>query len=203
MASTSAPASEDSSEWDSDSDDEEGERSDSNAIGLASPLLPQTSIFRLHGSLPTPTRLASLRAFSGSSQPDNNANTSSSILLCTSVASRGLDLPLVRVVIQYDLPTEGGATEYVHRVGRTARVGKGGQAWSFVSPNEVDWVKWVETEMRDETIDVKGKTTVSLQGVGVEEILRSGYGGVGTDYEDRATNVQLAFERWVLRSKEV
>ncbi|KAG1770612.1 P-loop containing nucleoside triphosphate hydrolase protein, partial [Suillus placidus] len=67
-----------------------------------------------------------------------------SILLCTSVASRGLDLPFVRAVIQYDLPTEGGATEYVHRVGRTARAGKGGEAWSIVAPSESQWVNWVE-----------------------------------------------------------
>ena len=60
------------------------------------------------------------------------------------MAFRGLDLPLVRAVIQYDLQAEGGATEYVHRVGRTARAGKGGEAWSIVGPNEVGWVKWVE-----------------------------------------------------------
>ncbi|KAG2035179.1 hypothetical protein BDR03DRAFT_963381 [Suillus americanus] len=50
------------------------------------------------------------------------------------MVSRGLDLPLVRAVIQHDLPTEGGTTEYIHDVGQTAHSGKG-EAWSIVAPN--------------------------------------------------------------------
>ncbi|KAH9935525.1 P-loop containing nucleoside triphosphate hydrolase protein [Fomitopsis serialis] len=174
-----------------------------------SPLLPGTSIFRLHGSLPLRTRLASLRGFSSgfSSKQPRPDSPVSSILLCTSVASRGLDLPLVRAVVQYDLPTEGGATEYVHRVGRTARVGKGGEAWSIVAPSEVDWVKWVEDRMRGDTgsavesIAGEGKKPSSLQSVQVETVLRNGFGGKGSEYEERATEVQLSLERWVLKDK--
>jgi ATP-dependent RNA helicase DDX31/DBP7 len=59
------------------------------------------------------------------------------------VAARGLDLvPRVRAVVQYDLPMEGGATEYVHRVSRTARAGRGGQAWTIIAPSEEKWVEW-------------------------------------------------------------
>ena len=173
-------------------------------IAANSPLLPNTSIFRLHGSLPLQTRLASLRGFSAlpSDKPGkSSAKNPFSVLLCTSVASRGLDLPLVRAVIQYDLPTEGGATEYVHRVGRTARVGKGGEAWSFVAPSETEWVKWVESKMNDNADD-KDKTTM-LEPVSAESILKKGFGGKGNEFQERATEVQLSFERWVLRSKEV
>lgn len=162
-------------------------------------LLPSTSIMRLHGSLPVATRRASLQAFSTPhTVTDGNQN---SILLCTSVASRGLDLPLVKAVIQYDLPTEQGINEYVHRVGRTARVGRGGESWAFVEDHEKGWVDWVEAGMSN-----KGDQ-VQLRQVAVEDVLRRGFGGGSAkshiEYEARATQVQLAFERWVLESDEV
>ena len=163
-------------------------------------LLPDTSVYRLHGSLPTQNRLSIVKKFSGI--VSGNQGPASSILLCTSVASRGLDLPLVRAVLQYDLPTEGGATEYVHRVGRTARVGKGGEAWSIVAPNERDWVQWIRETM-DGGEKVTSKGSISLMPVAVNEILRSGFGGRGQEFEERATEVQLTFERWVLREKRV
>lgn len=165
------------------------------------PFLPNTSIYRLHGSLPTQTRLSIVKNFAGTSEA-----TTSSILLCTSVASRGLDLPLVRAVVQYDLPTEGGATEYIHRVGRTARAGKGGEAWSIIAPTESAWVQWVQEKMdggRESGESSSSKGNTSLTPVTAEGILRSGFGGRGREYEERATEVQLAFERWVLREKEV
>ncbi|KAJ3910307.1 P-loop containing nucleoside triphosphate hydrolase protein [Lentinula edodes] len=183
---------------DNSDDVDEGQiESKSEQISLKSSLLPDTSVFRLHGSLPTQTRLATLRGFSGSSK----RTAPFSVLLCTSVASRGLDLPLVWSVIQYDLPTEGGATEYVHRVGRTARAGKGGEAWSFVSPSEVAWVQWVEGKMRSDSSESE-KQNISLIPVTPESVLKLGFGGKGSEYEERATQVQLSFERWVLRSKE-
>lgn len=180
-------------------------------VEAKSPLLPETSIFRLHGSLPLQTRLASLRGFSAVPSTFNSASASTkpapskaSVLLCTSVASRGLDLPLVRAVVQYDLPTEGGATEYVHRVGRTARAGKGGEAWSIVAPSEASWVEWVEGRMKgaDKEDGSKGKE-IKLDSVKVEDILKRGFGGAGIEFEERATEVQLAFERWTLKGKTV
>ncbi|KAI9572288.1 P-loop containing nucleoside triphosphate hydrolase protein [Boletus coccyginus] len=198
--------------------DTDGEQSDVNELSsedglwkgektsVQSPLLPDTHVYRLHGSLPTPTRLASLHGFSSTtSGKGKRPSTSSSVLLCTSVASRGLDLPLVRAVIQYDLPTEGGATEYVHRVGRTARAGKGGEAWSIVAPSESEWVTWLEGKMRGTLVNKSDKdreANVSLEGTSVESVLARGFGGKGAEYETRATDVQLAFERWVLRRKE-
>lgn len=168
-------------------------------VALNCALLPSTSVMRLHGSLPVATRRASLQAFATPhTVTDGNQN---SILLCTSVASRGLDLPLVKAVIQYDLPTEQGINEYVHRVGRTARVGRGGESWAFVEDHETGWVDWVEAGMSH-----KGDQ-VQLRQVAVEDVLRRGFGGGSAkshiEYEARATQVQLAFERWVLESDEV
>ena len=187
---------------DSDSDEDLSEEKDgeskSEKVSLTSPLLPGSALYRLHGSLPLQTRLSSLKEFSSS--PKETSEPTSSILLCTSVASRGLDLPLVRAVIQYDLPTEGGATEYVHRVGRTARVGKGGEAWSFVNPSEQEWAPWISDKIKDKA-SVDNNT--SLVPSSVDSLLQSGFGGKGSEYEERATQVQLSFERWVLKNKEV
>jgi len=194
----------DDSESTQEPSDSDGERvEESGKVAVQSSLFPNTSIYRLHGSLPTAIRALSLRGFSeGKGSPKTQT---SSILFCTSVASRGLDLPLVRAVVQYDLPTEGGATEYIHRVGRTARAGKGGEAWSFISPSETEWVKWVEDQMRGTEMKISSGDARSsgLSGLGIERILRTGFGGEGSDYENRATDVQLSFERWVLRNKEV
>ena len=184
------------------SSDEEVDKPTKEKVALQSTLLPDTSIYRLHGSLPLQTRLSSLRGFSSSPKPGSESSAKSSILLCTSVASRGLDLPLVRAVVQYDLPTESGATEYVHRVGRTARAGKGGEAWSFVAPSEVEWVKWVTERMRGASEASDDSKSVSLEAVGVDSVLKNGFGGKGSEYEDRATEVQLSFERWVLKKNQ-
>ena len=165
-------------------------------------LLPDVSMFRLHGSLPTSSRLAALKGFAGAQTKNKLVeDATSSILLCTSVASRGLDLPLVRAVVQFDLPTEGGVNEYLHRVGRTARAGKGGEAWSIVGPSEVAWVKWIEEKMGGQE-SAEARAKVCLSGVSVDSVLKSGFGGKNFEYEERATEVQLAFERWVLQ-KEV
>ena len=52
-----------------------------------------------------------------------------SVLICTDVASRGLHIPDVQCIINYDLPQD--SEDYVHRIGRTARAGNTGDAISF------------------------------------------------------------------------
>jgi ATP-dependent RNA helicase DDX31/DBP7 len=112
---------------------------------------------------------------------------------------------LVRAVIQYDLPTEQGIAEYVHRVGRTARVGKGGESWAFVENAEKDWVPWVQEGMSS---NEKDAGQVQMRQVAVEDVLKRGFspkggGGYEREFEQRATQVQLAFERWVLENNQV
>lgn len=57
------------------------------------------------------------------------------LLVCSDLIARGIDLPEVRHVISYDVPVD--MAKYVHRVGRTARAGRTGDAWSLVEEQEV------------------------------------------------------------------
>ncbi|KAK9464745.1 P-loop containing nucleoside triphosphate hydrolase protein [Lipomyces arxii] len=61
------------------------------------------------------------------------------IIICTDIIARGMDIESIQHVINYDIPLS--AREYVHRVGRTARAGKAGSAWSLVSRPEAKWFK--------------------------------------------------------------
>jgi len=61
-----------------------------------------------------------------------NGNTR--ILIATDVAARGLDIPLIQHVINYDLPQV--PEDYIHRIGRTGRAGKEGSALTFLTPSD-------------------------------------------------------------------
>ncbi|GLT38455.1 hypothetical protein SLA2020_127050 [Shorea laevis] len=86
--------------------------------------------FRLHGSMKQEDRRTTFGAFK---------TEKLALLLSTDVAARGLDFPKVRCIIQYDSP--GEATEYVHRVGRTARLGERGESLLFLQPIEIDYLQ--------------------------------------------------------------
>ncbi|MEQ8473218.1 MAG: DEAD/DEAH box helicase [Marinoscillum sp.] len=64
------------------------------------------------------------------------------VLVATDIASRGLDIPLLPHVINFELPNV--PEDYVHRIGRTGRAGAGGEAISLVSADEVEYVNSIE-----------------------------------------------------------
>lgn len=69
-------------------------------------------------------------------------NGTARILIATDVASRGLDIPQVHTVINYDLPAD--PRDYIHRIGRTGRAGLRGHSVSFVGELDIEVVKAVE-----------------------------------------------------------
>jgi ATP-dependent RNA helicase DDX18/HAS1 len=69
-------------------------------------------------------------------------NAETGILLCTDVAARGLDIPAVDWIIQYDPPDD--PRDYIHRVGRTARAGTKGKSLLFLLPSELGFLRYLK-----------------------------------------------------------
>jgi len=92
----------------------------------------------LHSYLPQRQRIVNLKKF---------RNERVKILVATDVASRGLDIQMVDLVINLDIPYN--ADDYIHRVGRTARKGKRGLAISVVTQYEIDLILNIEKSIND------------------------------------------------------
>jgi ATP-dependent RNA helicase RhlE len=87
----------------------------------------------LHGEMSQEDRNAALESF---------RNNEKRLMIATDVSARGIDIPDVTHVINYDLPDQ--ADNYVHRVGRTGRGANKGIAYTFCSPEEHDKLRAVE-----------------------------------------------------------
>ncbi|KAF8897556.1 DEAD-domain-containing protein [Infundibulicybe gibba] len=98
---------------------------------------PSITFHSLHGHLPPAARTRTLSAFSSAISTPTCPN----ILLATDVAARGLDLPHVDVVVQFDPPSDPKA--FSHRCGRTARAGRSGRAWVLLVGREVEYVDFM------------------------------------------------------------
>lgn len=72
-------------------------------------------------------------------------------LVATNVAARGLDIPDIENVINYDVPQN--AEEYIHRIGRTARAGKQGASYTFVGEWDLDFWDVIRREVGDEHME--------------------------------------------------
>ncbi|TVR14649.1 MAG: DEAD/DEAH box helicase [Planctomycetota bacterium] len=108
----------------------------------------------IHGDLPQNKRERTLRDF---------REGRLTCLIATNVAARGLDIPNVSHVVNYDVPET--PEEYVHRIGRTGRMGKEGIARTFLTPEDGQFVveieKHIGIELEEEIVDGITATTAA------------------------------------------
>lgn len=98
----------------------------------------------LHAMIPQNQRLAALSKFKSNIVK---------ILIATDVASRGLDIPYVQLVLNHNVPKV--PKEYIHRVGRTARAGRGGMAITLVKPNNIKDLHSIEELIKTKLTEYK------------------------------------------------
>ena len=116
------------------------------------------SAIPIHGQLSQNARLSALNKFRAKSKR---------LLVASDVAARGLDIPSVDMVVNFDLPHD--SKTYIHRVGRTARAGKSGNAISFVTQYDVELWMRIENALGkklDERKTVKEEVMVLAERVG-------------------------------------
>ncbi|KAL9662288.1 hypothetical protein QQ045_027121 [Rhodiola kirilowii] len=101
---------------------------------------PATTI---HGDRSQQEREQALRSFKSGKTP---------ILVATDVAARGLDIPHVSHVVNFDLPND--VDDYVHRIGRTGRAGKSGLATAFFNENNISMAKPLADLMQESNQEV-------------------------------------------------
>ncbi len=111
----------------------------------------------IHGNKSQPQRQRALDEFKRAKTP---------ILVATDVAARGIDIPGVSHVINYELPNV--PEQYVHRIGRTARAGKDGIAIAFCAEDERDYLK-----------DIRKKTDAEFERLPLPDNFRAVVEGVG------------------------
>jgi ATP-dependent RNA helicase DDX49/DBP8 len=91
------------------------------------------------------------------------------ILVATDVAARGLDIPEVALVINYDVPRD--PDDYIHRVGRTARAGRSGTSVTLVGQRDVDLIHAIEKRAGKQMEDYE-EEGVSIEGRVVRDALK-------------------------------
>nr|XP_032832316.1 probable ATP-dependent RNA helicase DDX31 isoform X2 [Petromyzon marinus]XP_032832317.1 probable ATP-dependent RNA helicase DDX31 isoform X2 [Petromyzon marinus] len=173
---------------DDDDDDADEENDDGEGKGP-----PKVALWRLHGSVDQQERMEVFDSF---------CKARSGVLVCTDVAARGLDLPRVSWIVQYMAPAS--VEEYVHRVGRTARIGHRGSSVLFLAPSELEF------------LTVLAERGISLRELKMESVLRTLLGNSGGRAKrgkweaaqqrqaahEKATEMQLQFESFTHSSPE-
>ncbi|GET89648.1 dead-box helicase-like protein [Leishmania tarentolae] len=120
----------------SDDETEVGAILDSSAV-LQRAFL-DANIFKLHGNMSQVDRASVFHAFKFGTR---ESRSDKSVLFCTDVAARGLDMPKIDWIVHYDPPTD--PKSYVHRIGRTARIGNSGDSILFLAPDELGYAAYL------------------------------------------------------------
>ncbi len=109
------------------------------------------------------------------------------ILIATDIASRGIDVSGIELVINHDFPEKAG--DYVHRIGRTARAGKSGKAISFITPGQIKDVREIE-KLINKNLKIN-KTAAELRAM--DELVKHSPRNSKTSYLRRGRNARRPF----------
>ncbi|NXC13576.1 DDX31 helicase, partial [Corythaeola cristata] len=145
---------------------------------------------RLHGNLEQEERTEVFQEF---------LKSRTGILLCTDVAARGLDLPQVTWIVQYSAPAS--PAEYIHRIGRTARIGCHGNSLLVLAPSEAEYVSLLASHKINVSEIKMEKVLSSLMKDDRFRLHRPGSkkscGTNPQEVRERATVLQTKFENYV------
>jgi ATP-dependent RNA helicase DDX31/DBP7 len=179
-----------------DNDEDDGSREKDGIFG------DECSIFRLHGNVPHADRQKILKDFG------STFTKKASILFATDVAARGLNLPGLDWIVQYDAPCE--TADYVHRAGRAARAGKAGHALLFLLPSEKQFLEVLEIRGMKEMSALSLSATLNgaadiCRELTAEGVKRSG-GGYGSGSGSRsgeafAASIQNKLEECIVEEE--
>ncbi|KAJ2611832.1 ATP-dependent RNA helicase dbp7 [Coemansia sp. RSA 1365] len=148
-------------------------------ISLNSSVVPGASLYRLHGSMLQKRRTETYTAFAKARH--------AAVLFTTDVAARGLDLPNVTSIVQFDPPS--GVASYLHRVGRTARLGRSGEASLFLLPSESKYLTLLAQKgLRPDDETMEGVLKQMAKHEGARK---------AAEWQLRAGEVQSMLERFV------
>ena len=164
-------------------------------MGSNSILFPQSSLYKMHGTMSQAERQSIIFGFS---KPCENK---SAVLFCTDVVGRGLDVPDVTHVIQYDPPSE--IRDYIHRIGRTARVGKQGSSFVFLLPSETDYLDLLQDQNCNLQQVDSNSILQSLESFSKPTNTSKPRKSKHKSYEIAATDLHMSLERMVQGSQQV
>ncbi|NWI96771.1 DDX31 helicase, partial [Pitta sordida] len=149
---------------------------------------------RLHGDMEQEERTEVFQEF---------LKSKTGILLCTDVAARGLDLPQVTWIVQYNAPAS--PAEYIHRIGRTARIGCHGNSLLVLAPSEAGYVSLLASHKINVSEMKMEKVLISLMKDERFKLHRPGRkkscGKNRQEVQERATVLQTKFENHVHSSE--
>ncbi|RDA96119.1 hypothetical protein CP533_1733 [Ophiocordyceps camponoti-saundersi (nom. inval.)] len=166
----------------------------SQAAYLSSAASPEIIIHRMHGSLSQPTRTATLRSFAACELP--------SVLITTDVSSRGLDIPSVELVVEYD-PAFSFA-DHIHRIGRTARAGRPGDALLFILPGpEEGYVELLKSSTSPSSLSYESVLQKGLMAKFQFPVETASTPAEGPSYHERAEALQLHIEQRLLQEAKL
>lgn len=143
-------------------------------------------ILRMHGSVPHSERTTTMAQF---------ASSPSCVLLATDVAARGLNLPGVDWIVQYDPPSE--TSDYVHRAGRAARAGAKGCALLFLLPSEVKYLEVLKSKGMRGMKNLSLSSTLNEAAAACKDVTREGLRGSSGGFKDKENRRGEAFAKRV------